>query len=163
MVPRVLATILVIAAATTFAACGGGPVRAPANTRGAARADARYPGWRTDFAHHSVALDQFQDGGPPRDGIPPIDHPHVVTQRHGDRFLGAREPVMVVEQGSAARAYPLQILVWHEIVNDRLAGRPIAVTYCPPCNSGIVFDRRVDGRDLTFGATGKWRQGHRWL
>jgi len=157
MVSRVLATILLIAAATTFAACGGGPVRAPANSGAAARADAQYPGWRTDFAHHSVALNQFQDGGPPRDGIPPIDHPHVVTQRQGDRFLDEREPVMVVEQGGAARAYPLQILVWHEIVNDRLAGRPIAVTYCPLCNSGVVFDRRVDGRDLTFGTTGKLR------
>jgi len=81
-----------------------------------------------------------------------------VTQRQGDRFLDDREPVIVVERGAAARAYPLQILVWHEIVNDRLAGRPIAVTYCPLCNSGVVFDRRVDGRDLTFGTTGKLRR-----
>jgi len=158
MMSRVLMTILLIATAATFTACGGAPVRAPGDSRAAARADARYPGWSTDFAHHSVALNQFQDGGPPRDGIPPIDHPRVATQRQGDRFLDDREPVIVVEQGAAARAYPLQILVWHEIVNDRLAGRPIAVTYCPLCNSGVVFDRRVDGRDLTFGTTGRLRR-----
>ena len=126
--------------------------------RDAAQGAARFPGWSTDFARRSVGLGEFKDGGPPRDGIPPIDHPRVVTQRQGDRFVDEREPVMVVEQGAAARAYPLQILVWHEIVNDRLAGRPIAVTYCPLCNSGVVFDRRVDGHDLTFGTTGKLRR-----
>ena len=89
--------------------------------RDAAQGAARFPGWSTDFARRSVGLGEFKDGGPPRDGIPPIDHPHVVTQRQGDRFVDEREPVMVVEQGAAARAYPLQILVWHEIVNDRLA------------------------------------------
>ena len=65
---------------------------------------------------------------------------------------------MVVELGGRARAYPLRIMVWHEIVNDRLAGRPIAVTYCPLCNSAVVFDRRVGGRELTFGTTGKLRR-----
>ena len=102
--------------------------------RDAAQGAARFPGWSTDFARRSVGLGEFKDGGPPRDGIPPIDHPRVVTQRQGDRFVDEREPVMVVEQGAAARAYPLQILVWHEIVNDRLAGRSIAVTYCPLCH-----------------------------
>lgn len=154
MVSRVLTTVLLIATAAAFTACGGAPGRAPGNSR----PDPRYPGWKTDFTRHSVALNEFQDGGPPRDGIPPIDHPRVVTQRDGDRFLDDREPVIVVEQGAAARAYPLQILVWHEIVNDRLAGRPIAATYCPLCNSGVVFDRRVDGRELTFGTTGKLRR-----
>ncbi len=62
MVSRVLTTILLIAVAATFTACGDGPVRAPGDSGAAARADARYPGWRTDFAHHSVALNQFQDG-----------------------------------------------------------------------------------------------------
>jgi len=133
-------------------------VNSASGPRDAAQGAARFPGWSTDFARRSVGLGEFKDGGPPRDGIPPIDHPRVVTQRQGDRFVDEREPVMVVEQGAAARAYPLQILVWHEIVNDRLADRPIAVTYCPLCNSGVVFDRRVDGRHLTFGTTGKLRR-----
>ena len=117
----------------------------------------RYPGWDTDFAKHAVPLSQFQDGGPPRDGIPPIDDPVAGGLSAGDRFLSSREPVIAVEVDGQARAYPEQILVWHEIVNDRLGGRPVAVTYCPLCNSALVFDRRVGGRTLTFGTTGKLR------
>jgi len=115
-------------------------------------------GWQTDFSRHSVPLSEFASGGPPRDGIPPVDRPKTVPVTEADRFLDEREPVLVVEQGGAARAYPVQILVWHEIVNDRLAGRPIAVTYCPLCNSSVVFDRRVGGRELTFGTTGNLRK-----
>jgi uncharacterized protein DUF3179 len=115
----------------------------------------RYPGWDTDFSRHAAPLEQFQDGGPPRDGIPPIDHPRPVALAGGDRCLAAREPVIAVEVGEQARAYPIQILAWHEIVNDRLGGLPIAVTYCPLCNSAIVFDLQVRGRTTTFGTTGK--------
>ncbi|MEJ7797875.1 MAG: DUF3179 domain-containing protein, partial [Solirubrobacteraceae bacterium] len=152
------ATVLLTATTLLLAACGGDAVRSEPNHRDAAQGAARFPGWNTDFARRSVGLGEFKDGGPPRDGIPPIDRPRVATQRQGDRYLDDREPVMVVQHGAAARAYPLRILVWHEIVNDRLAGRAIAVTYCPLCNSGVVFDRRVDGRELTFGTTGKLRR-----
>ena len=121
-------------------------------------ADRRYPGWQTDFSKRSVPLSQFQSGGPPRDGIPPIDHPQPASLGAGDGFLSPREPVIAVRVGRQARAYPEQILVWHEIVNDELGGRPIAVTYCPLCNSALVFDRRVGGRTLSFGTTGKLRE-----
>ena len=117
----------------------------------------REQGWATDFSRHSVPLSEFQPGGPPRDGIPPIDHPRIVSIEGGDRFLTAREPVVVVSAGGQARAYPERILVWHEIVNDTLGGRPIAVTYCPLCNSAIAFDRRLGGRTFTFGTTGMLR------
>ncbi|MGE3811171.1 MAG: DUF3179 domain-containing protein [Candidatus Nanopelagicales bacterium] len=113
--------------------------------------------WKTDFAKHAVPLSEFQDGGPPRDGIPPIDEPRVGDLAAGDRFLSGREPVILVEAGGRARAYPEQILIWHEIANDDLGGRPIAVTYCPLCNSAVAMDRRVGGRTLTFGTTGKLR------
>lgn len=117
------------------------------HSRAAARADARYPGWRTDFAHHSVALNQFQDGGPPRDGIPPIDHPRVVTQPQGDRFLDDREPVMVIEQGAAARAYPIQILVWHELSSTLPGGNhPDALIFTTPSGLPVrhgLFYKRV--------------------
>jgi Protein of unknown function (DUF3179) len=116
--------------------------------------------WRTDFSRHSVSLDEFQVGGPPRDGIPPLDHPRSVRVWLGDRFLADREPVIAVVRARQARAYPLQILLWHEIVNDRLGGTPVAVTYCPLCNSGVVFDRRVGGRTLRFGTTGKLRNSN---
>jgi len=117
----------------------------------------RAQGWTTDFSTHAVALTEFQDGGPPRDGIPPIDHPRLVALASGDRFLTPHEPVIAVQVGGQARAYPEQILVWHEIVNDDLGGIPIAVSYCPLCDSAIVFDRRVGARTLTFGTTGKLR------
>jgi Protein of unknown function (DUF3179) len=114
-------------------------------------------GWETDFAKHSVPLSEFQSGGPPRDGIPPVDEPKPTSQADADEWLSRREPVLAVEIGDAVRAYPIQILVWHEIVNDTLGGRPVAVTYCPLCNSSLVFDRRVRGRTLTFGTTGNLR------
>jgi Protein of unknown function (DUF3179) len=171
--PAATATVVILAASLLILAGrgspqGGGPSQqAPANASGARDAPAhrnaeslrlRYPGWDTDFSRHAVPLEQFQDGGPPRDGIPPIDHPTPVALAEGDRFLAAREPVIAVEVGGQARAYPIQILVWHEIVNDRLGSLPIAVTYCPLCNSAIVFDRRVGGRETTFGTTGKLRK-----
>jgi hypothetical protein len=114
-------------------------------------------GWKTDFSKHSVPLSEFLSGGPPRDGIPPIDDPKPASQANADGWISDREPVLAVEVDGQVRAYPLQILVWHEIVNDVLGGRPIAVTYCPLCNSSLVFDRRVRGRTLTFGTTGNLR------
>jgi hypothetical protein len=115
-------------------------------------------GWTTDFSEHSVPLTEITSGGPPRDGIPPIDEPKFLPVRAADRFLSSREPVIAVEAGEGARAYPLQIMIWHEIVNDRFEGRPIAVTFCPLCNSSIVFDRRVAGRTLRLGTTGNLRR-----
>ena len=92
-------------------------------------------------------------GGPPPDGIPAVDHPRF--HRVDDvSFLGEKEPLFVLELGGQARAYPLQILVWHEIVNDTVAGVPVAVTYCPLCNSAFAYDRRYDGRVLDFGVSG---------
>jgi Protein of unknown function (DUF3179) len=105
-----------------------------------------------------VPLSEFVAGGPPRDGIPPIDEPKLVSVANADTWLEDREPVLVAEVGGRARAYPVQILVWHEIVNDTLGGRPIAVTFCPLCNSSLVFDRRVEGRVLRFGTTGNLRR-----
>jgi hypothetical protein len=104
-----------------------------------------------------VAFDEFIGGGPPKDGIPAIDSPKFVSVEEADGFLAPREPVALLEMGGIARAYPLQILVWHEIVNDEIGGRPVAVTYCPLCNSTVAFSRVVGGRTLDFGTTGKLR------
>ena len=75
-----------------------------------------------------------------------------------DDWLDPREPVIVVSAGEETRAYPLQILTWHEIVNDELGGVPLSVTFCPLCNASIVFDRRAGDRILDFGTTGKLRK-----
>jgi hypothetical protein len=114
-------------------------------------------GWKTDFTQHTVLLAEISSGGPPRDGIPPIDHPNVETIAQANAWLSPPEPVVALSQGSEVRAYPLQILIWHEIVNDALAGRPVTVTFCPLCNTAIAFDREVDGRVLDFGTTGNLR------
>lgn len=113
--------------------------------------------WKTDFTKHSVPLNEIMSGGPPKDGIPAIDTPNFDTVRDADKWLKPREPVILFERAGEARAYPLQVLIWHEIANDTVAGVPVAVTFCPLCNTSIVFDRRLEGRALDFGTTGKLR------
>ena len=115
---------------------------------------------RTAFARHIVPLNDFLDGGPPPDGIPPLDHPRVVSETAGNGYLRGDEPVLAVAIGGRARAYPIRIMLWHEIADDVLDGRPIAVTYCPLCNSGVAFDRRVGRRTLWFGTTGLLRRSN---
>ena len=92
-------------------------------------------------------------GGPPPDGIPAIDHPRFLRPAQVN-FLAANEPVLALQIGADARAYPVQILIWHEIVNDTVGGVPVAVTYCPLCNSAIAYGRRAAGRVLSFGTSG---------
>lgn len=113
--------------------------------------------WRTDFSRHTVPLDEIVPGGPPKDGIPAIDRPQFVPVREAGGWLDPRDPVVVVEHGAVAKAYPLQILIWHEIVNDEVGGLPVAVTFCPLCNTALAFDRRHDGQVLDFGTTGRLR------
>lgn len=112
----------------------------------------------TDFSRSTVAdWSEILSGGPPKDGIPAIDAPEFLPASQESR-IGEREPVITVEfDGETPRAYPIRYLMWHEIVNDRVADIPIAVTFCPLCNSGIVFDRRVKGQVLSFGVSGKLR------
>ena len=113
--------------------------------------------WETDFAKHSVPFTEIISGGVPRDGIPPIDDPLTSQIADIEEFMTDSEPVISVQVNGKARAYPLGVLTRHEIVNDELGGVPIAVTYCPLCNSAVVFDRRVDGRVLDFGVSGNLR------
>ncbi len=112
----------------------------------------------TDFTTTSVeSWVEIVSGGPPKDGIPALSDPEFIEASEETR-IGGREPVITLEMGDAVpRAYPIRYLTWHEIVNDRVAGVPVAVTFCPLCNSGIVFDRRAAGRVLEFGVSGKLR------
>jgi len=110
---------------------------------------------RPDTNRAVVPLDEIIPGGPPPDGIPAIDHPTFVTPAAAAAWLRPKEPVLAVQIGDDTRAYPLQILMWHEIVNDTVGGRPVVITYCPLCNSGIVFDRTVADAVLDFGTSGK--------
>lgn len=112
---------------------------------------------RTDFSQSSVPFGEILSGGPPKDGIPSIDAPRFEPMSELRIPPLPNEPVMSIDFAGDARAYPLSILVWHEIVNDTVGGVPVAVTYCPLCNMGVVFRREVDGETTTFGTTGKLR------
>jgi len=114
-------------------------------------------GWETDFSRHSVPFDEIFSGGVPRDGIPPLDDPKFTTPEQADQWLGDAEPVISFEINGDARAYPLQILTWHEVVNDVVGSVPVVATFCPLCNSAIVFDRTLDGVVHDFGVSGKLR------
>lgn len=97
---------------------------------------------------------QIRSGGPPPDGIPAIDEPRFERVEDVD-WVDEDEALLAVTVGGETRGYPFQILTWHEIVNDTVGGVPVAVTYCPLCNSGVGFDRRVDGKVLDFGTSGR--------
>jgi hypothetical protein len=124
----------------------------------AAQSDPDRREWpKTDFSKRTVELAEIEAGGPPKDGIPAIDRPRFVGTPAARAWLKAKEPVIVLRLGKDARAYPLQILMYHEIVNDTVSGVPVAVTFCPLCNASIVFERRVAVRVLDFGTTGRLR------
>ena len=115
-----------------------------------------YEWGETDFSQSSISFDEIMSGGPPKDGIPAIDDPVFVAAADVEDLAGT-EPVISFVVGDDERAYPLQILIWHEIVNDTVGDVPITVTFCPLCNSAVVYDRRVGDAVLDFGTTGKLR------
>jgi len=112
-----------------------------------------------DLARHSVPLDQILGGGPPKDGIPAILQPKFVPAASA-LFLMPQDRVIGVFVNGKARAYPLKILNWHEVVDDSVRGRPFAVTYCPLTQSAIVYDRKLDARPLVLGVSGKLYQSN---
>lgn len=117
----------------------------------------RREGWsKTDFTKRLISWHEIASGGPPKDGIPAIDSPKFRSV-NAERSIEAQEAVVGLAINGDARAYPIRILIWHEIVNDTVGGIPVAVTYCPLCNSAVVYERRTEAGLLTFGTTGKLR------
>jgi hypothetical protein len=112
------------------------------------------PGWKTNTEKALIELHELKKGGPPKDGIPSIDNPKFTSVEEADSWINEKEPVIVLEYNKQARAYPLQVMIWHEIVNDRINGDPILVTFCPLCYSALVFDRTVNGKTMEFGVSG---------
>ena len=107
-----------------------------------------------DGTKYLVHPDDLLEGGPPKDGIPSIDIPEFIKAEQAD-WLGPEEKGAAVVHDGVKRFYPFRILVWHEMVNEKISGVPVLITYCPLCGSVIGFDRRVDGKELEFGVTGK--------
>ena len=112
--------------------------------------------WRTDFSKHSVDYAEIRLGQV-RDGIPSIDNPKFVPVSDDPDWLADREPVIALEIDGDARAYPLQIMTWHEIVNDIVGKEPVSVTFCPLCNTAIVFERTMGNTVNSFGVSGLLR------
>jgi hypothetical protein len=127
------------------------------------RDEGRIPYWHrwwdnTDFENHTVPLSEISSGGVPADGIPPIDEPVFISYDEADEWLNDREPVISINIDGEARAYPLQIMTWHEIVNDTFGDRAVGVTFCPLCNAAVAFDREVgDHGVMRFGVSGLLR------
>lgn len=113
--------------------------------------------FRTDFSQTVIDYSEVLSGGPPKDGIPSIDDPQFVSVAEAAEWIGDVEPVVRVQVDDVARAYPLQILTWHEIVNDTVGGEPLIITFCPLCNTAIVFERTLGDQVLDFGTTGRLR------
>ncbi|MGE3796005.1 MAG: DUF3179 domain-containing protein [Dehalococcoidia bacterium] len=112
-----------------------------------------------DLSKRTVSLREIESGGVGADsGIPSIHDPHFESVGEAAEWVTPREPVVTLEVGNEARIYPIQILMWHEVVNDVLGGEPVLVTFCPLCYTAIAFDRRVDGEVRDFGVSGLLRE-----
>lgn len=114
-------------------------------------------GWLTYFSRLTVQFDEIKSGGVGRDGIPPIDRPKFVTIDEAGPVMGELEPVVTFKINGEAKAYPLSILTWHEVVHDTVGGVPVTVTFCLLCNSAMAFKRALEGRVFDFGVSGNLR------
>jgi hypothetical protein len=154
-------TTTTLAATAVESATGSTPTPAPATTPTLSPDEPPPAGatfeFKTDFSKHAVPYSDILSGGPPKDGIPAIDQPQFVSVTEAEAWLKPVEPVIFFEVGDDARAYPIQIFMWHEIVNDTVGDVPVTITFCPLCNTAIAFERTVDGRVLDFGTTGRLR------
>ncbi|MDH3730420.1 MAG: DUF3179 domain-containing protein [Acidimicrobiia bacterium] len=164
---------LILALALVASACGADPSsEVPVDSVEPANTSSAEPGAATDavlpfgpsalddmfsskFPPSLVDAEQIISGGPPPDGIPPIDDPRFVTVAEANAYLSDGEPVVELTIDGDARAYPVQVLIWHEIVNDTVGGVPVSVTYCPLCNSAVSYVREVRGVETTFGTSGR--------
>ena len=106
-----------------------------------------------DLKQSLIPREDIYAGGPAKDGIPSIDKPEFL-QASAASFMHADDPVLGLVRNNIARAYPIRILNWHEVVNDRFGEDAVTITFCPLCGTGVAFDSRVDGRLLSFGGSG---------
>ena len=167
-------TAILIATAIALAACGGASVAGPSDSESPAsditadddsqvtipiHLESIAAIWETDFSNSIIDLEELLVGIPlsdPRDAIPPIDNPQFEAVSESDWIQG-QEPGVLIEIEEDARFYPLSVMTRHEIVNDEVGGIPVAVTYCPLCNTALVFDRRFEGETLRLGVSGLLR------
>jgi len=107
-----------------------------------------------DFSNNLVPLKEIKSGGVSKDGIPAVIFPEIITAKKAVEFMKDSDRVMGLSINKKSRAYPIKILNWHELVNDRLGERDVLISFCPLCGTGLVFDRRVGNKELTFAVSG---------
>lgn len=158
---RTVLSVLVIGliAGLAFYLQRGNRSTAPTPTRNEQSTTSMRETTTTNGVMHSIPLDAILEGGPGKDGIPSIDNPRFMSAADA-AYLNDEDPGIGLSVNGESRFYPYRILVWHEIVNDTIAGRAVLVTYCPLCATGIVFDRRIDGEAQEFGVSGKLWQSN---
>ena len=133
----------------------GGPTHGPATDTSTIPNITASTALQTDTTRHSIPLDQILDGGPGRDGILALINPKFTSIANADRSITDDVDGILVTVGPVAKFYPYNSIVWHEIVNDVVNGKPLVVTFCPLCGSAIVFDAQVNGKAEQFGVSGK--------
>lgn len=114
----------------------------------------------SDNLQYIVPPNEILSGGPPKDGIPSIDNPTYVSAKEADAWIADNELLLAINYKGINRAYPLQIMVWHEIVNDEIAGDHLLITYCPLCGSGIAYERTINNEPVEFGTSGNLWQSN---
>ena len=148
--------LFAILIAFTLGGCGQEKAEVPKKTPGIKKMEKKQGIKMTSRGvKYLVNPDKIESGGPPKDGIPSIDEPKFVSVQEADKWIKNKELVLALTYKGEIRVYPLQVLVWHEIVNDKVAGEPLAITYCPLCGSGIAYERKIKGREVEFGTSGK--------
>ncbi|MDJ0777778.1 MAG: DUF3179 domain-containing protein [Gammaproteobacteria bacterium] len=106
-----------------------------------------------DLSNSSLPVNEIRHGGPPRDGIPALSAPKMLGAAEVD-YIEPQDRIVGIEIGGEARAYPIDILNWHEIVNDSIGDSHFAITYCPLCGTAVAFDARIAGEVTDFGVSG---------
>ena len=110
---------------------------------------------KTNTAKTSIPLEKVLDGGPGKDGIPALTNPKFVNVKEAEKDIALDVDGMVVSVGDVTKFYPFSIMVWHEIVNDTINGKPLVITFCPLCGSSIAFEAEANGKAEQFGVSGK--------
>ncbi|MFN8006800.1 MAG: DUF3179 domain-containing protein [Terriglobia bacterium] len=149
--PKIFCFMVGVSLLVTF--CEAVEFSAPGQDRDLLSAGAGLPPF--DITKRSIPREAILDGGPPKDGIPALDHPRFVTAKEAAAFLKDKDRVIGVYRNGEAKAYPLKVMIWHELVNDEIGGKPSTISYCPLNGAGVVYDPLVSDRQFTFGVTGK--------
>ena len=107
-----------------------------------------------DYSKHSIPINEIHSGGPSKDGIPALYNPKFILAKDA-AYLKPQDRILGLYLNGEAKAYPIRILNWHELVNDSVGGKDVLVSYCPLCGTGMAFDANIDGRKYLFGVSGK--------